>query len=405
MSKPISTPAHEDLEQQETQKQTETTTCCTEATRKATKAKLIQHHLPLGLIFVVLFGYGVPTPGIYLAKGPTQAICVSLIFFISGLTLKTDDIKKAINAYKAIIYGIISILLITPMAGFLILAIPWSTKEFGIGLALFAMMPTTLSSCVILTRQAGGNFALALLLTVTTNLLGIVTLPFIVDLIYSNSSLTSSSGDAESDSSAVDPVKILVNLLLTILMPLAVGKFARSFAAVGDWVTAHKTDLKLASSFFLILVPFMKVSKSAEAFNSMDGVSFVLMLVGGILVHVLYLLFNFPIAVYGFRFETPEAKAVVFTTTQKTLPVALTILEFLPDSFGEKGLIAIACIVAHLSQILVDSFIVAHWTEKESAPVETKEPDVVDASSSSRSRSESRSDSESGSEDSADDRV
>ncbi len=54
--------------------------------------------------------------------------------------------------------------------------------------------------------QAGGNDALALLLTVTTNLLGVVTVPFFVKLVIS-----------AGDEAEIDAVQLLVKLVSEIL--------------------------------------------------------------------------------------------------------------------------------------------------------------------------------------------
>jgi len=56
--------------------------------------------------------------------------------------------------------------------------------------------------------------------------------------------------------------------------------------------------------------------------------------------------------------------------SQKTLPMAMTVLSFFPPSLGEPGLIAIPCIVTHLTQIFMDAFIVAKWASTS----ETKPP-------------------------------
>ena len=45
--------------------------------------------------------------------------------------------------------------------------------------------------------------------------------------------------------------------------------------------------------------------------------------------------------------------------SQKTLPMAMTVLSFFPPSLGEPGLIALPCIVSHLLQIFADAFLVA----------------------------------------------
>ncbi|MGY8822634.1 MAG: bile acid:sodium symporter [Candidatus Latescibacterota bacterium] len=47
--------------------------------------------------------------------------------------------------------------------------------------------------------------------------------------------------------------------------------------------------------------------------------------------------------------------------SQKTLPVAITVLAFFPVPDEAKGLIAIPCITFHLGQIFLDAFLATHW--------------------------------------------
>lgn len=60
-------------------------------------------------------------------------------------------------------------------------------KEFGYGLAIFACAPTSLSSGVTLVIQGYGNAALALLMTVLTNIIGIFISPLMVKIILASS--------------------------------------------------------------------------------------------------------------------------------------------------------------------------------------------------------------------------
>ena len=77
-------------------------------------------HLPIFLLIALLFGYLVPVPGAFLNEldlggicfegncvwNSIGSLCVTLIFFISGTKLKTDEIKNALSAWKAASYGI-----------------------------------------------------------------------------------------------------------------------------------------------------------------------------------------------------------------------------------------------------------------------------------------------------------
>lgn len=55
-------------------------------------------------------------------------------------------------------------------------------------------------------------------------------------------------------------------------------------------------------------------------------------------------------------------RAVVLVGSQKTLPIAVTVLNQLSAKLsGPIGLAVVPCVVAHLSQILIDSVLVSRW--------------------------------------------
>ena len=56
-----------------------------------------------------------------------------IVFFISGLVLKTEDLKKALAHKLGVVYGFLAIILVTPMLGFLFNQIPLQPKEFAVG--------------------------------------------------------------------------------------------------------------------------------------------------------------------------------------------------------------------------------------------------------------------------------
>ena len=311
---------------------------------------LQRQFLPIGLLAVAAVGFFFPRPGLYMAELPTQYVAVSIIFLLSGLMLKTDEVHAALVAWKAMSWGCVSILFATPFLGAEIAFQLPMEPAFQFGLALFCCMPTTLTSGVALTAQARGNVALALLLTVLTNTAGIFTVPFVL------AHLLSSLGQVEL--SAGD---LFAKLCLSILLPLGIGKYLRRFAV--DWLDAQRARLSLASNAALISIPWMKFSESSGQLAAVEPVSLLILVVSGLAIHALYLLLNGGICVL-LQLEAAARRAVVLMTSQKTLPVAMTVLAFLPDSAVSpelKGLIAIPCIVFHLGQIFTDAVIATRW--------------------------------------------
>ena len=89
--------------------------------------------LPLGLLLVAFAGIFVPGPGIFMAALPTAYFVVSIIFFISGLLLKTNEIWKAIYAWQGTAWGCISILIVTPLIGVTVATVLPVDPVFKIG--------------------------------------------------------------------------------------------------------------------------------------------------------------------------------------------------------------------------------------------------------------------------------
>ena len=311
---------------------------------------LKKQFLPIGLVAAAVIGLAFPAPGLYMAEQPTQYIAVTIIFLCSGLMLRTDDIHAALSAWSATLWGSLSILFITPPIGAAIAFHLPMDPYFQVGLALFCCMPTTLSSGIALTNQARGNIALALMLTVLTNTIGIFTVPFVLaQLLGAIGQIELSAGD------------LLVKLCFSILLPLAVGKGLRYL--VKEWADRNRSWLALVNSAALITIPWMKFSQSSEKLSQIALLSLVVLVVSGLLIHVLYLLLNDGVSRL-LRLPLPARKAVVLLASQKTLPVAMTVLAFLPESAvsGEmKGLIAIPCITFHLGQIFLDAIIATRW--------------------------------------------
>ena len=199
---------------------------------------VLKHFLPLGLLLAILVGCTLPELGVAAASirmggwGVVQTVCVALIFIISGLTLKTDDMMKAVRAWKATSFGILSINVLTPLLALVATQLGFLRREFQYGLLLFCTMPTTVNSGVALANAAGGNFALALLLTVASNMIGILSSPFYLGMLLSVGGVS------------IDASPLLSKLLLTLLLPLLAGKAARE---ASSWVLVrvkrHKTAL------------------------------------------------------------------------------------------------------------------------------------------------------------------
>lgn len=328
--------------------------------------------LPLALITGVTIGLVNPVPGCLAQKYSLSNWSTFGIFLVSGLTLRSGEMSAAIEAWPAGAFGLVSILLFTPFISRLVLQLKLIPQEFVTGLAMFCCMPTTLSSGVALTQVVGGNSALALSLTVASNLLGIVTVPFMLSKLV-----------AQGVGVSVPAGELLKSLTLMILVPLLLGKGIRnSFNGVAKFVDERRELFSMINSIFLSLVPWMQVSGSRALLLTISPMNFISAIAIGMCLHFIFLSLNTVIMhslslIFGGKRSTfgkeNNARAIIIVASQKTLPVMVAIVGRLGGVLGEAGLLVIPCVAAHINQIIMDSFLVNIWLQKDKRALQVKE--------------------------------
>ncbi|XP_076946981.1 putative sodium/metabolite cotransporter BASS4, chloroplastic [Bidens hawaiensis] len=320
--------------------------------------------LPLALVGGVALGLANPIPGCLAYKYQLSKVSTFGIFIISGLTLRSEDISAAVEAWPVGLFGLASILLFTPNLSRVILQFHLQPQEFVTGLALFSCMPTTLSSGTALTRLAGGNAALALAMTVTSSLLAIMILPFSISKLI-----------ACGLGATVPTEKLFRRLIFTLLIPLILGKaFQESFKGLADFADNNRKLLSVLSVLLLSLVPWMQVSRSRYLLLMVKPAAFLVAVMMGVLLHLILLSFNAisiqclcvlsggSNSIFG---KKENFTALLLVASQKALPVLVAVVDQLSSTFGESGLLIIPCIAAHLNQIIMDSILVSYWNKNE----------------------------------------
>eukprot|EP01025_Chloroclados_australasicus_P030149 TRINITY_DN3022_c0_g2_i1.p2 TRINITY_DN3022_c0_g2~~TRINITY_DN3022_c0_g2_i1.p2 ORF type:complete len:458 (-),score=31.59 TRINITY_DN3022_c0_g2_i1:256-1497(-) len=312
--------------------------------------------LPIGLVLGMIGGGLFPKPALVANEIGLMKYTTAGIFVISGLRLRRAEAMKAISSWGACLFGILSILVLTPVTAFPVSKIPVHPPELVLGLAVFSCMPTTLSSGISLTQAVGGNTALALLLTISTNVIGVFTMPFFVSAVVQASGVR------------IDPVPLLINLIKTILVPTMFGASIRAiFPTIRKKVDESKEFLSFLTTCFLITVPWVQIALAVEQNVQVSLGSLLIVTVLSVLIHLVWLIFNIiNVSIFGFGGDGEDGikirRALVLVGSQKTLPVAVTTLQQLGATLsGSMGLAVIPCVMTHFGQILIDSFVVQFW--------------------------------------------
>jgi len=278
--------------------------------------------------------------GIFIKEHKAPQFTMWIIFFISGMMLDMGQVEKGMKDIKATLAALVVIFVFAPMGAFFISLVPMQTGIL-IGLFLTAVMPTTLSSGIVMTGTAGGNMAHALFITLIANFLCIVTIPVTL------SALLSPMGASVSVS--LDRQAIMTTLLSLVLLPLIIGM------VVGKWAqmsTKKKAYLQLINQWLIVGIVFIAASGARMIFvkNSTAVVAIIPLVIG---FHALLLVISFLISRL-FSIGRGRRESVIFMGSQKTLALSVILQVSL---FPQYGTALLVCVLHHIFHLIIDGYL------------------------------------------------
>ncbi|CAG2203611.1 P7 [Mytilus edulis] len=269
---------------------------------------LRRHYFLTGIVFVIFFAHLFPHIG---AKGgllkpeiTVKYVAVFIIFFNSGISIKTEDLTKAvlqirihlfIQCFTFIVFPCIMVVLVNML----------SLSSFdGLllqGLKVLGCMPPPVSSAVILTKAIGGNEPAAIFNSALGSFLGIFATPALILNVIGN---------------LVDvPVyNIATQLSLTVLFPLVLGQILRKHAKL--WLDRKHIPFSCIGSIFMTITQVFKL------------------------------------------FTPPDAVAVLFCCTHKSLTLGIPIVKILFSNHPGLSVISVPLLIYHPTQILLGGLLV-----------------------------------------------
>eukprot|EP00037_Helgoeca_nana_P034488 m.421802 g.421802 ORF g.421802 m.421802 type:complete len:452 (-) comp34967_c0_seq1:171-1526(-) len=342
------------------------------------KALAKKYNLVLCFLVAITVGLVYPLPGVVMGAKqggvrPFVIVCIALIFLLMGAKLKQRDAREAAREWHGLLYGFTAILVFTVILGVLILrgvtdagGFP-DVNDFSTGMKIFFAVPTTINVGIVVSEQAGGNGATSLVLTTGTNLIGVFTVPLMLSWI------------SDLDANGLDAGRLILRLVYSMLLPCVVGQGARqSVPAVRRFVDAHPFGLKITSSVALACLPWMSISRANEEgkLRQLTAASVFAVVGYFLLIHALLVGGNM-LCSRLLRLSPPCTRSVVIMASQKSFPVAATIISFLPESVGDEGLMLIACILCQQTQLFTDSVFVGWWGLPPNKPATPAPPPPV----------------------------
>jgi sodium/bile acid cotransporter 7 len=224
--------------------------------------------------------------------------------------------------------------------------VAWGLSRFlgdeqAAGLLVAATTPCTLASAAVWTRRAGGNDAVALVVTIVTNGICFVVTPLWLAWMIGREI-------------QIDTAQMTQKLGLLVVLPMAAAQLLRVFRPVGRWATRSKTPLGVLAQCGVLSMVFLGAIRTGMQFRESDGLAsvgfeLVIMLVLVLVVHTSIFFVGFGLAAV-FRMSRGDRIAVGFAGSQKTLMVGLQVAMDAHASI-------LPMISYHVGQLVIDTLI------------------------------------------------
>ncbi len=313
----------------------------------------------LGLGVAVAAGFLLPGPGARGGAFHAEVVNnagVALILFLQGLSLAFEKIRSGAANWRlhlvcqGFTFGVF------PLLGLLLHALqplywPGEPAAVGNGFLYLCVLPSTISTSVVLTAAARGNTAGALFNAALSNIAGVILTPFLVHL------LMRSTGQAQPFG------PLLVEITLLTLVPFAFGMVLRRW--VREQVDAHKPWVNRISNAVVLFIVYCAFCDAVqEKVWSRYGPLLTLQVVAVVVALFAAVSLLAWTACRGLALRRDDAVAGYFCSVKKTLAMGVPLASLIFGARADLSLILLPIMLYHPLQLTVNGILANRWARQ-----------------------------------------
>ncbi len=178
-------------------------------------------------------------------------LSLAFIMFSMGLALTVDDFKRVVVQPKAFAIGAVAQVILLPVVGYLIVLVWPLDPTLAVGVMILAACPGGVTSN-LLTHLAKGDTALSVSLTAVISVLGVVTIPFIVNF-------TLSQFAGASEDVALPIGRTIFSIFLITTVPVAIGMVVKWLAS--GFADRFEPRARIAATVLFIVIVLGAIAK------------------------------------------------------------------------------------------------------------------------------------------------
>lgn len=327
---------------------------------------LKKHWFLIGLALVIVLAALWPYAGS--KKGPLRTEytvgygITCMIFLLSGLSLKSKVLAQAIICWRLTVVVQVVSFGVTPIIGYGLAKILMAAQfdaNLAAGIIICCCTPTTIASNVLMTTQAKGNEAAALVNAVIGNTLGVFASPLLI-VGYLGASL----------GNQLNFGAIFAKLGLTVLVPLIVGQIIRYFWLKNVQWLQKQVNFGYCNSLLLLLLVWTVFCDTflGDAISSVPVWQTVVVLVLDMCLFASFTAICYLLS-QSLCFSRADTIAVVMCGATKTVALGIPLINVIFSNNPAIGVLAIPLLMYHALQLVAGSVLVSFILHHPARPV------------------------------------
>lgn len=310
----------------------------------------------LGLVLAVLAAFLFPEPGSrdgWIRPNLLNNVGIALVLFLQGLSLAFEKVRSGAGNWRlhVIIQGFT--FLIFPLVGVvqhLLMPFFWPAQPEAVqsGFLYLCVLPSTISTSVVLTAVAGGNTAGALFNAAFSNIIGVFLTPVLVHLLMRETGQVGAIGP------------LLLKIMLLTLLPFFTGMLLRPLGR--DWIDANKAWAARISNTVILFIVYSafceSVSQRVWAVHGWKVTS-------AVLLNVVILFALMSALVFAtcrlLRLSWEDLIAAYFCSVKKTLAMGVPLALLIFGARTDLSLILLPIMFYHPLQLLANGILANRW--------------------------------------------
>jgi len=311
--------------------------------------------ITLVILFGVIVGHRGPEENlIWLRQWIRPSWLTALVLFLMSLSLNSDHLLSSIRKPAPLFLALVTNVILLPLVAWALMPLQL-TPDFQVGLIIMAVVPCTLCGASVWTRRAGGNDGISLMVTMITNGVCFLTIPFWILLITAH--------EIE-----FQRWEMITKLIYAAMIPVSIGQVFRLNTRIKNYADRITSKLGTIALIFVLLMVLLAAVQTGHGIQTSEtGISFfaiAVVWISCIVVHVGGFYFNLSLGkLFGFHPRDQIASAI--SGSQKTLPIAIFVATD-ASMFGNAGMSSAVfpLLMFHTSQFFIDTILADRHREK-----------------------------------------